>query len=81
MLRAMAVALFLAACGGVALPGDSVAARWSDGSLRREFLGGHFVTWNRAFPAEVEQVIAGETPARPVVVRATPGVLWAGGNE
>jgi hypothetical protein len=72
MMRGILGAILLCACG-VALPGDT-DARWADGSLRRAFLGGHFVTFAKEFPVELDQVLAGETPDHSVVV-------WAGGAE
>jgi hypothetical protein len=56
---------------GVEAPRAAQAVRAPDGSLRRPFLGGAFVTWNGEMPIEVDQAIAGEVPDRPVVV-------WAG---
>src|SRR5262245_29292165 len=63
---------------GIATPADEPdvvpaekLTRAADGSLRRSFLGGAFVTWNKSMPIEVDQAIAGERPRRPVVV-------WAG---
>ena len=75
-LIALSALTCLAACGGAAdsIPLDpprSTAVRAPDGSIRVPFLGGAFVTRNRAMPPDVEQAIAGEPTDHPVVV-------WAG---
>jgi hypothetical protein len=59
--------------GGESEPVEQAAqmTRAPDGSLRRPFLGGAFVTWNEEMPIEIDQAIAGEIPDHPVVV-------WAG---
>jgi hypothetical protein len=59
---------------GASTPAErgSQALRAPDGSLRRPFLGGAFVTWNRAMPIEIDQAIAGETPDHAVLVWAGP---------
>jgi hypothetical protein len=61
----------LSADEGQPAPRAAEAVRAPDGSLRRPFLGGAFVTYNAQMPIEIEQAIAGETPDHPVVV-------WAG---
>jgi hypothetical protein len=53
------------------LPRTAQAVRAPDGSLRRPFLGGAFVTWNGEMPIDIDQAIAGEVTDHPVVV-------WAG---
>jgi len=54
--------------------GSAVAAplRAPDGSLRRPFLGGAFVTYNQEMPVDIDQAIAGEPTDHPVVVWAGP---------
>lgn len=74
------VAGIAAAAGGcIAEPGESgeavdragVERRAPDGSIRRPFFGGAFVTYAPEMPIELDQAIAGQRPDRPVVV-------WAG---
>ena len=79
-------ALSVGACGGApdGVPSESSngtddadvipaqkLTRAADGSLRRAFIGGAFVTWNSSMPIEIDQAIAGEPTRRQVVV-------WAG---
>ena len=52
--------------------GSANTARAPDGSLRRPFLGGAFVTYNQEMPVDIDQAIAGEPTDHPVVVWAGP---------
>ena len=73
-ISAVSAGLAAGCLGGddsVEAPRAAQAVRAPDGSLRRPFLGGAFVTWNGEMPTEMDQAIAGEVPDHPVVV-------WAG---
>ena len=52
--------------------GSPTTIRAPDGSLRRPFLGGAFVTYNHETPIDIDQAIAGEPTDHPVVVWAGP---------
>ena len=57
---------------GAGEPASANTVRAPDGSLRRPFLGGAFVTYNQEMPVDIDQAIAGEPTDHPVVVWAGP---------
>lgn len=83
-LLVLGAAMVAMGCGGVdgangaeenapADPQAKEVERAPDGSIRRPFLGGAFVTYNHEMPVDIDQLLAGEPTDHPVVV-----FVWAG---